>query len=48
MLPIKADGTPDWEFMSAFMKKVEQDTLSTALLHFKPKKSEQMLMGGVK
>lgn len=46
MLPIQADGTPDWEFMSAFMKKVEQDTLSTALLHFKPKKSEQMLMGG--
>lgn len=46
MLPIQADSTPDWEFMSAFMKKVEQDTLSKALLHFSPKKSEQMLTGG--
>ena len=48
MLPIQADSTPDWEFMSAFMKKIEQDTLSKALLHFSFKKSEQMLMGGVK
>lgn len=48
MLPIQADGMPDWEFMSAFMKKVEQDTLSKALLHFSLRKSEQMLMGGVK
>ena len=46
MLPIQADSTPDWEFMSAFMKKVEQDTLSKALLHFSLKKSKQMLMGG--
>lgn len=45
MLPIQADGMPDWEFMSAFMKKVEQDTLSKALLHFSLRKSEQMLMG---
>lgn len=37
MLPIQADGTPDWEFMSAFMKKVEQDTLSEALHYFRPK-----------
>lgn len=48
MLPIQADGTPDWEFMSAFMKKVEQDTLSKALLHFSLRKSEQMLIGRVK
>lgn len=46
MLPIQADGMPDWEFMSAFMKKVEQDTLSKALLHFSLRKSEQMLMRG--
>ena len=46
MLPIQADSTPDWEFMSAFMKKIEQDTLSKALLHFSFKKSEQMLTGG--
>lgn len=45
MLPIQADGMPDWEFMSAFMKKVEQDTLSKALLHFSLRKSKQMLMG---
>lgn len=46
MLPIQADGTPDWEFMSVFMKKVEQDTLSEALRYFKLKKCDQMLMGG--
>lgn len=48
MLPIQEDGTPDWEFMSAFMKKVEQDTLSGALNYFKLKKCKQMLMGGGK
>ena len=48
MLPIQADGTPDWEFMSAFMKKVEQETLSGALRYFRPKKHKQMLTGGVK
>ena len=48
MLPIQADGMPDWEFMSAFMKKVEQDTLSKALLYFSLRKGKQMLMGGVK
>ena len=48
MLPIQADGTPDWEFMSAFMKKVEQETLSGALRYFKSKKYKQMLTGGVK
>ena len=46
MLPIQADGTPDWEFMSAFMKKVEQDTLSDALHYFRPKECKQMLTGG--
>ena len=46
MLPIQEDGTPDWEFMSAFMKKVEQDTLSGALHYFKLKKCKQMLTGG--
>lgn len=48
LLPIQADGTPDWEFMSAFMKRVEQETLLPALRHFKSKKCNQMLMGGVK
>lgn len=49
MLPTRADGTPDWEFMSAFMKRVEQDTLSEALRHFKPKnvnKYKYLHMGG--
>ncbi|GAB1250915.1 hypothetical protein Tsumi_00190 [Porphyromonas miyakawae] len=46
MLPIQADGTPDWEFMSAFMKKVEQDTLRGALRYFNFKKCKQMLTGG--
>lgn len=48
MLPIQSDGTPDWEFMSAFMKRVEQETLLPALRHFKSKKCNQMLMGGGK
>lgn len=46
-LPIQPDGTPDWDFMSGFMKKVEHDTLSEALRHFKPKKYKRMLTGGV-
>ena len=46
MLPIQVDGTPDWEFMSAFMKRVEQETLLPALRHFKNKKCNQMLRGG--
>jgi restriction enzyme bgcI subunit beta len=46
MLPIQADGTPDWKFMSAFMKQIEQDTLSDALRYFKPKKSKQILTAG--
>lgn len=46
MLPIQPDGTPDWDFMSGFMKKVEHDTLSEALRHFKPKKCKRMLTGG--
>ena len=48
MLPIQSDGTPDWDFMSDFMKKVEQNTLSEALRYFKPKKYKRMLTGGVK
>lgn len=46
LLPITSDGTPDWEFMSAFMKRVEQETLLPALRHFKSKKCNKMLMGG--
>ena len=46
MLPVKPDGTPDWDFMSGFMKKVEHDTLSEALRHFKLKKYKRMLTGG--
>lgn len=45
-LPIQSDGTPDWEFMSAFMKQVEQKTLSEVLRYFKIEKCNEMLMGG--
>lgn len=48
MLPVKPDGTPDWDFMSGFMKKVEHDTLSEALRYFKPMKYKRMLTGGGK
>lgn len=48
MLPVKPDGTPDWDFMSAFMKKVELYTLSEALRYFKPMKYKRMLTGGGK
>ncbi|KGN98394.1 restriction endonuclease subunit S [Porphyromonas sp. COT-290 OH3588] len=48
LLPVTYDGTPDWGFMSAFMKRVEQETLLPALRHFKSKKCNQMLMGGGK
>lgn len=41
MLPTQADGTPDWEFMSAFMKQVGQDTLCEALRFFKLKTCNQ-------
>ena len=45
-LPIAADGTPDWEFMSAFMQRVEHETLSQALAFFRSKECDNMLMGG--
>ena len=46
-LPLAGDGTPDWEFMSAFMQRVEHETLSKALAFFRPKECDNMLMGGV-
>lgn len=48
LLPVQSDGTPDWEFMSAFMQRVEHETLSKALAFFRSKKCDNMLMGGVK
>ena len=38
MLPVTSHGTPDWEFMSAFIKRVEQETLLPALRYFKSEK----------
>ena len=35
LLPVQSDGTPDWGFMSAFMQRVEQETLGKALQFFK-------------
>ena len=46
MLPIQADGTPDWEFMSAFMQRVEQETLGKALQFFKLRCKEMQNRGG--
>lgn len=46
LLPVQSDGTPDWEFMSAFMQRVEHETLSKALAFFRPKECDNMLMGG--
>ena len=48
LLPVQSDGTPDWEFMSAFMQRVEHETLSQALAFFRSKECDNMLMGGVK
>ena len=48
LLPVQSDGTPDWEFMSAFMQRVEHETLSKALAFFRSKECDNMLMGGVK
>ena len=48
MLPVQSDGTPDWEFMSAFMQRVEQETLGKALQFFKPRCEEMQSWGGVK
>ncbi|WP_277242130.1 hypothetical protein [Prevotella pallens] len=39
MLPVQADGTPDWEFMDAYMRQVEDELLSEVL----PKLEEQLL-----
>ena len=46
MLPVQSDGTPDWEFMSAFMQRVEQETLGKALQFFKPRCEEMQNRGG--
>lgn len=45
-LPIQSDGTPDWEFMSAFMQRVEQETLGKALQFFKLRCEEKQNGGG--
>lgn len=46
MLPVQSDGTPDWEFMSAFMQRVEQETLGKALQFFKLRCKEMQNWGG--
>lgn len=46
MLPVQSDGTPDWEFMSAFMQRVEQETLGKALQFFKLRCKEMQNRGG--
>lgn len=48
LLPVQSDGTPDWEFMSAFMQRVEQETLGKALQFFKLRCEEMQNRGGVK
>ncbi len=48
MLPVQSDGTPDWEFMSAFMQRVEQETLGKALQFFKLRCKEMQNRGGGK
>ena len=48
MLPIGTNGTPDWEFMSAFMQRVEQETLGKALQFFKLRCKEMQNRGGIK
>lgn len=48
LLPVQSDGTPDWGFMSAFMQRVEQETLGKALQFFKLRCEEMQNRGGVK
>lgn len=48
LLPVQSDGTPDWGFMSAFMQRVEQETLGKALQFFKLRCEEMQNLGGVK
>ena len=46
MLPVQTNGTPDWEFMSVFMQRVEQETLGKALQFFKSICKEMQNGGG--
>ena len=46
LLPVQSDGTPDWGFMSAFMQRVEQETLGKALQFFKLRCEEMQNLGG--
>ena len=48
LLPVQSDGTPDWEFMSAFMQRVEQETLGKTLQFFKLRCEEMQNRGGGK
>ncbi|TNH02429.1 restriction endonuclease, partial [Pasteurellaceae bacterium Phil11] len=34
LLPIDQSGDPDWQFMEAFMKKIEQDKIKTLLSYY--------------
>ena len=46
LLPVQSDGAPDWAFMSDFMQRVEQETLSKALQFFKLKCKKMQTGGG--
>lgn len=46
LLPVQSDGTPDWGVMSAFMQRVEQETLGKALQFFKLRCEEMQNRGG--
>lgn len=46
LLPVQADGTPDWEFMEAYMKQVEDELLSEVLPKLEAKLLEHIITLG--
>ncbi|MFW0119463.1 restriction endonuclease subunit S [Rothia sp. P5764] len=46
LLPATAVGTPDWEFMSAFMRQQEQQVLERVLPYFQKRLADNLLMLG--
>ena len=46
MLPVKSSGEPDWDYMSSYMCKVQQDVDNTLNLLIDPKGNHDLLING--
>ena len=46
LLPVQSDGTPDWEFMSAYMKQEEEGGIASARRRLEEQLLENIVLLG--